>query len=196
MKTLAEKFAETSICKGDARSTMSPLDLGKILEQMALDHYFPAGDVDEFHCPFCGAALKKHWHSLTKGLVRALIKIKTAVIMKGENKVHPRFDANFTANEWSNLSKLRFHALIAKSDERGYWLLTHRGSQFLLGKMEIPKRVLTWRNKVVDYDPEKVFVKDVVSDSDLPVWEEHHEYELAKPDDLAGSPKIKRDLFE
>lgn len=151
----------------------------------------------DLDCPHCGARMKKYWHSATPGLVFALIKVKKAVIAKGENKIHPRFDAHFTANEWSNLTKLRFHALIAKSESRGYWLLTHRGSQFLLGNLAIPKRVLTWRNKVVDYDPEKVFVKDVVSDSELPIWEEHHAFELARPEsDLAGTPEIKRDLFQ
>lgn len=151
---------------------------------------------DEIHCEACGALMKKHWHSLTKGLVGALVKIKTAVIEKNENAIHPVHDVALTNNERNNLSKLRYHALIAKSDTRGVWLLTHRGSQFLLGKISIPKRVLTWRNKVVDYDPEKVFVKDVFK-ADLPVWEESHAFELARPEsDLAGSQDIQRDLFE
>lgn len=148
------------------------------------------------NCPACGALMKKHWHSLTLGLVGALVKIKTAVISKNENFIHPVRDVELTNNERNNLSKLRYHALIAKSDTRGFWLLTHRGSQFLLGKIPVPKRVLTWRNKVVDYDPERVYVKDIFK-ADLPEWEEHHAFELATPEmDLAGTREIQRDLFQ
>lgn len=149
---------------------------------------------DELHCPNCGALMKKHWHSLTLGLVGALVKIKTAVITKNENRVHPVRDVELTNNERNNLSKLRYHALIAKSG-RGYWLLTRRGSEFLKGKVAIPKRVLTWRNKVVDYDLERVYVKDIFK-ADLPHWEESHVFELANPEgELAGTREVQLELF-
>lgn len=39
MKTLSEKFAETSIVRGDATCGMTPMEKAKILERMAFDHF-------------------------------------------------------------------------------------------------------------------------------------------------------------
>lgn len=139
--------------------------------------------------------MKKYWHALTPGLVGALVKFKKTVIAKGENNLRPRIDACFTAVEWSNLTKLRFHAMIAKAGVRGTWLLTRRGSLFLRGELAVPRRVLTWRNKVVGYDDVKVNVGDVFT-GDLPVWEEHHAFEYAAPEGaLAGTPEVQLELF-
>ena len=40
------------------------------------------------HCESCGASLRKYSHRLTPILVKALIKFRTAVVKKNENKIH------------------------------------------------------------------------------------------------------------
>jgi hypothetical protein len=140
--------------------------------------------------------MKKYWAPLTKGYVRGLVKIKMAVIAKGENHVHPIRDCKLTQNERNNLTKLRFNAMIAKSGKKGYWLLTRRGSQFLRGKISVPREVLTWRNQVVDYSPLRVFVKDVLANSEIPEWPESFAFELAQPEGiLAGTREVQLELF-
>lgn len=120
-------------------------------------------------CPHCGAKMKAYWHKLTPLLVRTLVKFRVGVNEKGMNKVHLQDDLDLTKTEYNNFQKLRLHGLVAKYKEEGqhingYWLLTRRGSDFLNGTLDIPKRVKTFRNKVVDYDPVKVFVVDVINE--------------------------------
>lgn len=129
---------------------------------------------DETRCPYCGASLKKYWHRVTPLLVDALVKFRAAVVSKNENCVHLVHDMNdtpneLTHNERNNFTKLRFHGLVTKYKEdgdhkAGYWLITKRGALFLNGRLDIPYRVQTWRNKVVDHSERKIFVREVRSD--------------------------------
>lgn len=87
-------------------------------------------------------------------------------------------------HEWNNWTKLRFHALVAKVKEdgvhdTGYWLLTRRGGEFLNGKTEIPKKVWTYRNKVVGHSEETVYIKDVIGEQ--PTFEAIGDIESALP---------------
>ena len=129
-------------------------------------------------CPHCGASMKMYWHRLSPGMVSALVKVKRAVLAKGENRIHTdkdmRGDMALTRLEWSNLTKLRFHGLVAKyrsegGHDRGYWLLTRRGNQFLLGKAQIPHKVQTFRNKITAYSPLYVTISDVLKCT--PYWD-------------------------
>ena len=43
-------------------------------------------------CPHCGQEMRKYWHTLTPGLVNALVKLGKAVGKKGRNSVHLRID--------------------------------------------------------------------------------------------------------
>lgn len=99
-------------------------------------------------CPNCNAQLKRWKHTLTPGLFEILLKCIRAVHRKGVNEFHLQDDLNLTKNEYNNAQKLRYHALIAKSDRKGYWVITTRGGQFLRGEIAIPDKVFTFRNKV------------------------------------------------
>lgn len=122
-------------------------------------------------CPHCGASMKMYWHRLTPGIIKALIKARSHVYRTGINRFHLYDDlvgdTELTTTEQMNWTKLRFHGLVAKSRkdgaiESGYWLITSRGFQFLRGDIAIPKRVQTFRNKVVDHDPDRVDIGQVI----------------------------------
>ena len=123
-------------------------------------------------CPFCNASLKQYWHKLTPILVNALVKFKRGVLKEGENRVHLIKTLKGTENElkpyeWKNWTKLRFHGLVAKYKvdgvwDRGYWVLTKRGNDFLQGKLAVPSKVQTFRNKVIDHGDNLVYIKDVL----------------------------------
>jgi hypothetical protein len=137
----------------------------------------------EEYCPTCGASMKKAWHTLTPGLVGALVKIYKEVSSKGEN-VWVRRGNDLTKNEDSNLTKLRFHGLIArvkKDGERvpGEWLITRRGVDFLRGEIQIPRRVQTFRNRVIDHDEQLVTVTDVMKGETW--WEQKFDYSIFEP---------------
>lgn len=136
-------------------------------------------------CPVCKASLKQYWHTITPGMINGLIKFKRAVVERGENKIHLLEDMTgknkLSRHEWNNWTRLRFHALVAKhktdgEHDAGYWLLTRRGSEFLLGEAEIPQKVKTFRNRVIGYSEEKVKIKDVVGK--MPYFEKKFDFDL------------------
>ena len=134
-------------------------------------------------CPYCNASMKKYWHRITPGLVKALVKAYEVVSNKGKNKFDKK-DLDLTHGEYGNFQKLRFHALIAKYKvngewKRGDWLITQRGADFLKGRVSIPVRVQTFRNKITNHDESSVFVKDVIGTT--PYFEEEFDYEIAQP---------------
>lgn len=135
-------------------------------------------------CTHCGARMKKYWHSITPGLVKTLVKIYEAVSKKGENKIHPHKEMQLTTSEHMNMTKLRFHGLIAKyrdegEVERGFWVITSRGADFLKGKIQIPGKVLTFRNKVESHDDQMVTITEVMRSE--PYWQKEFTYEIFEP---------------
>lgn len=126
------------------------------------------------YCPHCGAKMQSYWHRLTPGIVKALVKMRAGIAKSGVNHINPAKDLDgtdleLTKNERGNLSKLRFHALIAKYSEnhkrqQGEWLITRRGFAFLRGEESVPRRVKTYRNRVVDHDEVLVTIADILHD--------------------------------
>lgn len=121
-------------------------------------------------CPMCGRTTKKYWQRLSPGLVHALVKFYAVVCAKGMNCVHVSTEVNLTKTEYNNFQKLRYHGLVYHyktngQTKDGYWLITHRGAQFLHGEIQIPARVLTYNNEVVEHDSRLVMVKDVIGET-------------------------------
>src|ERR1035441_5888882 len=97
-------------------------------------------------CPHCGASMTVYEHALTPGLVNALFKAVQFVHRQNRNYFHLQKDLDLTKSEFTNFQKLRFHALVAKTDDPGYWLITARGGEFLRGEVAVPRTVRTFRN--------------------------------------------------
>lgn len=139
--------------------------------------------IENERCEHCGAALKRYWHSITPGLVRVLIKCYKYVSSNGENLFKMK-DLNLDHSEYGNFQKLRFHGLIAKHKidgdiEERVWLITHRGADFLKGLIQIPDKVQTFRNRVVDHNDVLVTVTQVMKDQVY--WEQNFDYDLFQP---------------
>ena len=135
-------------------------------------------------CPHCGATMKKFWHRLSPGLVRTLVKIYSAISEKGENNINPHHEMSLSTVEHMNMTKLRFHGLIAKYRKdkqivRGVWVMTARGADFFKGKLSVPLRVQTLRNHVVGYSDNLVTVSDVMRTE--PFWESNFERDIFEP---------------
>jgi len=117
-------------------------------------------------CGACGASLKQYWHRLTPILVGSLVKMKRKIVEKNANKIHLINDLSLSKTEYNNFQKLRFHGLVAKYKvdgiwERGYWLITKRGNEFVCGRLDVPSRVMTYRNVVVDHDKRLINIKSI-----------------------------------
>lgn len=102
-------------------------------------------------CGSCGAKLVEYKHSLSKGLARGLYKIAIA----GGGPVNLN-DLKMTLPQQTNFQKLRYWGLVQKSDpsnlKGGEWVLTHKGHDFINGKISIQKFVWTYRGKTVRFD--------------------------------------------
>lgn len=135
-------------------------------------------------CPHCGAKMKKYYHRITPGLVGILIKCYDFVKAKEQNRFKMN-ELNLSHSEYGNFQKLRFHALIAKHKVEGEWVdrewvMTSRGIDFLCGRISVPKRVQTFRNRVTDHDPETIHIRQVWQ-SELPWFESKFDYTLFQP---------------
>jgi hypothetical protein len=135
-------------------------------------------------CPLCGAKMKKYFHRITPGLVGILIKCYDFVKQNGQNRFKMN-ELKLSHSEYGNFQKLRFHALIAKHKVDGEWVsqewvMTTRGIEFLCGRISVPVRVQTFRNKVVDHDTETIHIRNVWS-AGLPWFESKFDYSLFQP---------------
>lgn len=152
--------------------------------------------MNDKHCEACGQKLVKYDVSVSEGIIRALIKFRQAVGIKQENSIHLLNDMTgtikLTPHEWNNFSRLRFHALVAKTGDSGFWLLTHRGAQFLRGEVDIPKKVQVFNNRVVSHSQDRVFIKDVIGNEPYFETIEDIHYEEASEEDVEKSRLIER----
>lgn len=114
---------------------------------------------------------------IDRGTVDIVKAIAVAIKIKGINAIHPRKEIegkSLTSNQVGNLSRPRFHGLIAKIEgEKGNYCLTRKGLEFLNGAM-IPKYAII--NKSTgsqegywNEDTFQVRMKDFTSDDEY--WE-------------------------
>lgn len=130
--------------------------------------------MDQNHCEHCGASLRQRWDRITPGEVEFLIKFRDLVIANNKNLINVPKEMNLSNVEYSDFQKLRYHALIAKHKEdgaakRGWWVLTHRGNQFVKGEIQIPEKVRVFRNRITGYSDYLVDIKKVMQTD--PYWD-------------------------
>ena len=142
-------------------------------------------------CECCGQTTT-YLLPIDRGTIDIVKAIAAAINRKGQNNVHPRNEMEIsapdhglnsatmikegylTSNQVGNLSRPRFHGLIAKSRYgTGYYLLTKKGADFLRGK-EIPRYAIVSKaekHQVGYFEPElfSVTIKDFTSEDEY--WE-------------------------
>ena len=142
-------------------------------------------------CTCCGQSLT-YLLSIDRGSVDILKAISTAIGRKGINCIHPRKEmeisagkidyasmvqeGHLTSNQVGNLSRPRFHGLIAKvkgDNMAGNYCLTTKGAKFLKGE-EIPHCAIISKEKnhQIGYFEEDIYrctIKDFTPDYEY--WE-------------------------
>jgi hypothetical protein len=132
-------------------------------------------------CPTCGANLKGRWEYITEGQLNSLAKFLEAVKDHDRNSIHLQDDLDLTKNEYNNFQKLRYNGLVAHAPEKGCWLITRRGAQFLRNELDLPKGVLIFRNRIQKYHSTRVTLSDILA-SDDPYWLQKEDYEYETVD--------------
>lgn len=174
---MEEIKASIAITKILADSTLLPIEQQQILGKILDTIYEPDEDKK---CKICAANVERDTHTLTKVMVRALVKTAKAVHYKmtvaglgftEANDIRYRRmpgDMKLELDEGSNWTKLHFHALVARVKEdgkakQGRWLITRKGWAFLRGE-PIPAKVTTFRGNIVDKSTEVLTIGEVLRD--------------------------------
>ena len=142
-------------------------------------------------CPCCEQTMT-YLLPIDKGTIDILRAISKAIMFKGINAIHPRKEmecvvtflshtydemimrGNLTSNMVGNLSRPRFHGLIASiKGEAGNYCLTTKGAKFLNGKL-IPRYAVISKatgHQIGYWLPDKyqVSIKDFYADDSC--WE-------------------------
>ena len=114
-------------------------------------------------CPHCGAQMKNWFQRLNPGMVELLFRSIELVKTKGVNIIQKN-EVCKTNSECCNYNKLRYFGLIAyardDNDDRidGVFVLTRNAGAFLRGEMEMPRRVKTYRNELIEKSQETISV--------------------------------------
>lgn len=139
-------------------------------------------------CHHCGQTMT-YLLPIDQGTVDIVKSIASAIRKKGVNLIHPRKEmevtsesvgafstmhdriknGQLTSNQVGNLSRARFHGLIARvSSEKGCYLLTRKGARFLKGD-DVPrfaiiskteKRQIGYLNELTDITNIRQFGND------------------------------------
>lgn len=122
-------------------------------------------------CNGCGREMAAYEISLTPGILNALRKLIKAVREKGVNEIHLVKDSNLTHNEINNITRLRFHGLVAKCYEgtgenkkrkSGYWLVTKRAADFIKGEVVLPATVTVFNDRIVSKSESTISMAEVM----------------------------------
>lgn len=153
----------------------------------------------EGRCVCCGAKVTKYWYKMTAGLADILIIMHKRVRDTNNNHVKLRdlYDV-LTPYQTTQMSKLRFHGLIAKHrDADGRhdgWLLTKRAGLWLKNEQRIPLRVQVYRNHITDKSTETVSAYDIIGSDKKVYLEQAFAYERAKPDEMERAVLYDREV--
>lgn len=110
-------------------------------------------------CPHCGSKMVEYKHSLSKGLLRALVKFAR----RGTGIVNLN-DCNMSLSERTNFYKLKYWGLLDKASDNergGEWLMSALGWSFVKGETQLRKLVWSYRGAFARFDGNRVFIQDV-----------------------------------
>lgn len=153
------------------------------------DFYQPEGcsnwQPGDKRCRCCKGSLRMNWHSLSPALVDLLaIAGRRVKEQGGLNEIHKR-DLELNTSQYGNFQKLRYFGLITHVDDEGTaWLITRQGWSFLRGDWQAASRVQTYQNRIMQRDPKRVTVHDVMRKRDqVEYWPSARDFdfELASP---------------
>jgi hypothetical protein len=143
-------------------------------------------------CEHCGQSIT-YLATIDQGTVDILRAISVAIYRKGINVIHPRKEmevgqtsnhasmvrnGQITSNMTGNLSKARFHGLIASvKGEAGNYCITTKGAQFLRGRIIPRHAIISKARKDVDNigyyleTTETASIREFTNSADHSYWE-------------------------
>lgn len=119
-------------------------------------------------CPCCNQFYKLYsrpmYFSMAAGLIN-LFKLSKKKI--GYYSIHEIYN-NTHPGDWA---KLRFWGLIEEKPKdknetttrtSGHWKITQKGSEFVLGKLRVPRKIILLNNNLLGYDGPEISIQAVL----------------------------------
>lgn len=147
-------------------------------------------------CTHCNQTIT-YMLRLDKGSAKIMKAMIEGVSKKGKNLIHPakELDLDLYGDEkWflSNLSRPRFHGLIAYADEeklKGYYVITRKGGKFLRGE-PVPRYAIinksTGHQQGYWHPEETVTIKELLSEEIMWDGEQKQMLTTIAPDESDG----------
>lgn len=110
-------------------------------------------------CELCDAKIIKYRHSLNKALAKGLIILHKKY--NGFSSLNEMSELNF--NQKNNFQKLKYWGLVHKNSN-GVWTITDSGIAFVTGNISVYKTVVTYRNKTIEFDGEKITIEQALDE--------------------------------
>lgn len=106
-------------------------------------------------CQHCQAKMIEYTFTFNKGLAKCLWLLRDTTGPVEIKKL------SMTRSQWTNFQKLRYWTFIApvlgeNAKKGGYWKITEAGKRFLQGRIQVPKKVVMYRNQFVRFEGEKI----------------------------------------
>ena len=112
-------------------------------------------------CPCCGKNLRAY----AKNLDKRLIGLAWDILIYIEKNKLERFEAKWILDDHQKINdfqKLHYWGIIEEERGSSKWRLTNKGRRFLMGEIQLPRKVWVFNNKVVlEEDEEMVNVDSV-----------------------------------
>lgn len=110
---------------------------------------------NDSHCSHCEQTIKVYRYGISDSMVRVL-RAMAGATDEGSGRSIDVDSIDLKHSERTQLTKMRFHGLVAKVKEDGrqiprHWLITRKGWQFL-GKEPVPAKVIVYNNQVLGHD--------------------------------------------
>lgn len=131
-----------------------------------------ASELNGGHCTHCEQTIKIYRYGISDSMVRVLHAMakRTKLQLDGQDKAGRTIDVDvldLKHSERTQLTKMRFHGLVAKVKEDDgtqiprHWLVTTKGWQFLKGG-DVAAKVVVYNNQVLGHDGGVTNIKRII----------------------------------
>jgi hypothetical protein len=126
-------------------------------------------------CAGCGQLVKLYPYSLNRNAARSLILIYHLSKQSEDGWVHvqnefsDRFNLKATAMSYILLKHWGFIVPMGHNDDEdknasGYWAITHKGVDFVMHRLEVPKTAMVYNNRAREFKGKQVTIADALTD--------------------------------
>lgn len=101
-------------------------------------------------CPCCGKLMRAYCKTLDRRLITLAWDILVFIRSKNYHSFNPREVWSDNHHKINDFQKLHYWRIIEKCDKAGWWKMTKTGYDFLMKRINLPREVWIFNNKVIE----------------------------------------------